>query len=122
MHTVQPPLPVLPPPVLPRLTWGCRGRVGPKVSSLIARHLAPETVRVECVNNPSFWLVVDLDTRTAHGCVKGCRLPGTSQFAVRATERGMRIDHPLTPWFWLEMDNMRGCVGGGGDGGDAAAS
>ena len=101
------------PAVPPRLAWAAKGRVGPRVASLVARNVAPDLVRVECVNNPSFWMVVDLDTRLAHGCVRGCHRPGTAQFAVRATPRGVRVDHELTPWFWLELDSMRGAGGGG---------
>lgn len=102
------------PAAAPRLLWAARGRVGPRVASLVARHVAPDLVRVECVNNPGFWMVVDLDTRLAHGCVRGCHRPGTAQFAVRGTPRGLRVDHELTPWFWLELDSMRGAGGGGG--------
>lgn len=97
------------PATAPRLTWAAKGRVGPRVASLVARDVAPDLVRVECVNNPSFWMMVDLDTRAAHGCVRGCHRPGTAQFAVRPTARGgLRIDHELAPWFWLELDSLRG--------------
>ncbi len=85
-------------------SWTARGRVGAHGASLVARQMAPDTVRVECRNNTRFWLVVDVDTRTAHGAVKGMFRPGTAAFAVRATPRGLRVDHPQCPWFWLELE------------------
>lgn len=99
--------PTLPTPATapepPRLEWIARGNVGPRQSSLLARQWAPEAVHVSCVNNPRFWLVVDTDTRTAHGVVVGSRLNGSATFEVAPTEHGFSVKHPLCPWFWLEI-------------------
>ena len=79
------------------------GRVGPKPCDLVMDWTRPDVVRLTCRNNPSFWLEVDVDSRAAYGSVRGCRAPGTGLFAVRRLPGGVRVDHPLAPWFWVEM-------------------
>ena len=83
--------------------WTASGRVGPRIASLVARHVAHDLVSVTCANNPTFWLMIDTDTATAGGCVKGCHLPVTATFSVRSTGDGLRVDHAKLPWFWLDL-------------------
>lgn len=80
------------------------GRVGHKRAELVTKWIKPDQIHVECRNNPSFWLSVDLDARLAHGSVKGCRHVGTALFVVHVMTGGrVRVNHPLAPWFWLDL-------------------
>lgn len=91
------------------MLWTAQGRVGARGASLVARQLGPDLVRVDCANNKC-WVVVDLDTRTAHGSVAGVAL--ADHFAVRDTPAGgLRVDHPLCRWFWLELSTGSASAG-----------
>ena len=80
-----------------------RGQVGPRPCDLRVTWLRPDTARLECRNNTAFWLVVDVDSRAAHGVVKGPFGAGTAMFGVKPVAGGVRVNHPLAPWFWVEL-------------------
>lgn len=69
------------------------GRVGPKPFRGGAQLQSEDVLRVDCFNNPEFWLEVNLGTMDIRG----------QNVGIRDSSSKIRINHTAAMWFWLDV-------------------
>lgn len=103
---------------------GLAGRVGVKQANLAARRMHGSWLRLDCLNNPEFWLELNVDTLECRGRVPDALYnrndrgegPRRGTFVARRFEvtqvagagegalgQTIRVDHTAAPAFWLEL-------------------
>ena len=60
-------------------------------------------LRCDCLNNPEFWLEIDMEAETAIGRVGGACTPGGNFHVQRMSDTTFRVDHSENMWFWIEI-------------------
>lgn len=77
--------------------WVADGRVGEQFSQLSVCVMEDGKIRVDCYNNPSFWILIDPVASTA----KGRGMFHIAKFDVTVMDNHIRVDDLANSSFWL---------------------